>query len=167
MPPTARTRKRKDTGPGWTAPGEKDTLVGFIDYLRNAIMDKVSGVPEPEVRTAGVPSGTNLLGLIKHVTAVERFYFLEEPITNMRRTFRPTRDETVDGLLAGYRATIAQANQVIETWTDLTQPAPRPPGRGALPPSQRWVLVHLIEEIGRHAGHADIIRERIDGSTGR
>jgi hypothetical protein len=167
MPPTTRTRKRKDTGPEWTAPGEKATLVGFIDYLRNAIMDKVADVPEPEVRTAGVPSGTNLLGLIKHVTAVERFYFLEEPITNMRRTFQPTRDETVDGLLAGYRATIAQANQVIETWTDLTQPAPRPPGRGALPPSQRWVLVHMIEEIGRHAGHADIIRERIDGSTGR
>ena len=167
MPSTARTRKRKDAGPTWTAPGEKATLVGFIDYLRTAIMDKVADVPEPEVRTAGVPSGTNLLGLIKHVTAVERFYFLEEPITNMRRTFQPTRDETVDDLLAGYRATIAQVNQVIETWTDLTQPAPRPPGRGALPPSQRWVLVHMIEEIGRHAGHADIIRERIDGSTGR
>ncbi|MEU8376335.1 DUF664 domain-containing protein [Micromonospora sp. NPDC048894] len=55
----------------------------------------------------------------------------------------------------------------FETWTELTQPARRPPGRGALPPSQRWVLVHMIEEIGRHAGHADIIRERIDGSTGR
>ncbi|WKU06327.1 DinB family protein [Micromonospora sp. HUAS LYJ1] len=167
MPPTTRTRKRKDTGPAWTAPGEKATLVGFIDYLRNAIMDKVADVPEPEVRTAGVPSGTNLLGLIKHVTAVEGFYFLEKPITTMRRTFQPTRDETVDGLLAACRATIEQANQVIETWTDLTQPAPRPPGRGALPPSQRWVLVHMIEELGRHAGHADIIRERIDGSTGR
>ena len=166
MPPTTR-RKRKDTGPEWTAPGEKATLVGFLDYLRIAIMDKVADVPEPEVRAAGVPSGTNLLGLIKHVTAVERFYFLEEPITNMRRTFQPTRDETVDSLLGGYRATITQANQVIETWTDLTQPAPRPPGRGALPPSQRWVLVHMIEEIGRHAGHADILRERIDGSTGR
>ncbi|MFJ8689721.1 DinB family protein [Micromonospora wenchangensis] len=166
MPPTTRTRRRKDTGPAWTAPGEKDTLVGFIDYLRTAIMDKVADVPEPEVRTAGVPSGTNLLGLIKHVTAVERFYFLEEPITNMRRTFQPTRDETVDSLLARYRATIAQANEVIDTWTDLTRPAPRPPGR-ALPPSQRWVLVHMIEEIGRHAGHADIIRERIDGATGR
>ncbi|WP_433686086.1 DinB family protein [Micromonospora carbonacea] len=167
MPPTTRTRRRKDTGPAWTAPGEKATLIGFIDYLRNAIIDKVAGVPEPEVRTAGVPSGTNLLGLIKHVTAVERFYFLEEPITNMRRTFQPARDETLDDLLARYRATIAQANQVIETWTDLTRPAPRPPGRGTLPPSQRWVLVHMIEEIGRHAGHADIIRERIDGSTGR
>ncbi|MEV0133036.1 DinB family protein [Dactylosporangium sp. NPDC050688] len=166
MPPPARNRKRKDTGPAWTAPDEKATLLGFLDYLRNAIADKVADVPEPAVRTAGVPSGTNLLGLIKHLTAVERFYFLEEPINNMNRTFRPTRDETVEGLLADYRATTTQANQVIETWTDLTQPAPRPPGR-ALPPSQRWVLVHMIEETGRHAGHADILREKIDGSTGR
>ncbi|BEL05893.1 DinB family protein [Actinoplanes sichuanensis] len=158
---------RKDTGPAWTDPGEKDTLVGFLDYLRTALIDKVADVPEPAVRTAGVASGTNLLGLIKHVTAVERFYFLEEPITDMRRTFRPTRDETVQSLIAGYRATIEQADRVIGAWTDLTRPAPRPPGRGALPPSQRWVLVHMIEEIGRHAGHADILREQIDGATGR
>lgn len=166
MPPSTRTGKRQDTGPAWTDPGEKATLVGFLDYLRDSIADKVADVPEPAVRTAGVPSGTNLLGLIKHLTAVERFYFLEEPITTMNRTFRPTRDETVEGLLAGYRATIVQANEVVAAWTDLTQPAPRPPGR-ALPPSRRWVLAHMIEETGRHAGHADILREQIDGSTGR
>ncbi|MEV6598697.1 DinB family protein [Actinoplanes sp. NPDC051346] len=165
MPPT-RARKRADTGPAWTAPDEKATLVGFLDYLRAAIADKVADVPEPQIRTAGVPSGTNLLGLVKHLTAVERFYFLEEPITDMRRTLRPSRDETVERLLAAYRETTAQANKVIETWTDLTRPAPRPPGR-ALAPSQRWVLVHMIEETGRHAGHADILREQIDGSTGR
>ncbi|MEV8510412.1 DinB family protein [Actinoplanes sp. NPDC051475] len=166
MPSPARTRKRKDTGPAWTAPDEKSTLVGFLDYLRDAIAEKVDGVPEPEVRTAGVPSGTNLLGLIKHLTAVERFYFLEEPITAMGRTFRPTREETVEGLLAEYRATTAQANEVVGTWTDLARPAPRPPGR-ALASSMRWVLVHMIEETGRHAGHADILREQIDGFTGR
>jgi hypothetical protein len=166
MTPPTRTRKRKDTGPAWTAPDEKATLAGFLDYLRNAIADKVADVPEPTVRTAGVPSGTSLLGLVKHLTAVEQFYFLAEPITNLSRTFRPTVDETVEGLLADYRETTTQANQVIETWTDLTHPAPRPPGR-ALPPSQRWVLVHMIEETGRHAGHADIIREHIDGLTGR
>ncbi|UQU65822.1 DinB family protein [Couchioplanes caeruleus] len=163
--PSTRSRKR-DTGPTWTAPDEKATLVGFLGYLRNAVVDKVSGVPEPQVRTAGVPSGTHLLGLVKHLTAVERFYFLEEPMTDMRRTFRPTRLETVDGLVAAYRAAAAEANEVIETWTDLTLPAPRPPGRGSAP-SRRWVLVHMIEETGRHAGHADILREQIDGSTGR
>jgi hypothetical protein len=163
MPP----RKHQDTGPGWTAPGEKATLAGFLDHLRNAIMAKVEGVPEPAVRTAGVPSGTHLLGLLKHVTAVERFYFLEEPITSMARTFRPTRQETVESLLAAYRSTVAEVDRVIEGWTDLGEPAPRPPGRTALPPTRRWVLAHMIEELGRHAGHADILREQIDGSTGR
>jgi hypothetical protein len=169
MPPD-RTRKRrprtKDTGPAWTAPDEKSTLLGFLDYLRNAIADKVTDVPEPQVRTASVPSGTNLLGLVKHLTSVERFYFLGEPIGDLRRTMRPTREETVDILLADYHEAIEQANKVIEAWTDLTLPAPRPPGR-SLAPSRRWVLVHMIEETGRHAGHADILREQIDGSTGR
>ena len=159
-------RKRRDTGPAWTAPDEKATLVGFLDYLRGAVADKVAGVPEPGVRTAGVPSGTSLLGLVKHLTAVERFYFLEEPIADLRRTFRPTRAETAEGLLAGYRETTALANTVVEAWTDLTRPAPRPPGRGPAP-SMRWVLVHMIEETGRHAGHADILREQIDGANGR
>jgi hypothetical protein len=158
--------RRRDTGPAWTDPDEKSTLAGFLDYLRDSIADKVADAPEPAVRTAGVSSGTNLLGLIKHLTAVERFYFLGEPITNMRRTFRPARDETVADLIAGYRATVEQANRVIATWTDLTGDAPRPPGR-ALAPSRRWVLVHMIEETARHAGHADILREQIDGATGR
>ncbi|WP_033345158.1 DinB family protein [Catenuloplanes japonicus] len=159
-------RKRGDLGPGWTEPGEAATLRGFLDYPRNAVIEKVAGVPEPQVRTAGVPSGTNLLGLVKHLTAVERFYFLGTPIANLRGTFRPAKDETVDGLIADYRRAIADANDAIATWTDLSLPAPRPPGRG-LPPTKRWVLTHMIEETGRHAGHADILRELIDGATGR
>jgi hypothetical protein len=59
MPSPTRARKRKDTGPAWTAPDEKATLLGFLDYLRNAIADKVADVPEPQVRTPGVPSGMN------------------------------------------------------------------------------------------------------------
>ncbi|GAB7050397.1 DinB family protein [Catenuloplanes indicus] len=163
--PRRRPRTR-DVGPGWTDPGETATLRGFLDYLRNSVVEKVADVPEPEVRAAGVPSGTSLLGLVKHLTAVERFYFLGEPITNLRRTMRPARGETVEGLIADYRRAVAEADEVIDGWTDLAGPAPRPPGRG-LPPTQRWVLTHMIEETARHAGHADIIREQIDGSTGR
>lgn len=159
-------RRVKDVGPPWTGADEKATLLGFLDYLRGSIAGKVADVPEPQVRTAGVPSGTNLLGLIKHLTLVERFYFLGEPITNLRRSMQPTREETADGLLADYQRTIEQANEVIESWSDLTLDAPRPPGRG-LPPSRRWVLVHMVEETARHAGHVDILREQIDGSTGR
>jgi hypothetical protein len=165
--PTPEHRGRtKDLGPPATGTSEKPTLTGILDYLRGSIAGKVADVPEPEVRTSGVPSGTNLLGLIKHLTHVERFYFLGEPMTNLRRTMQPDPDETLDGLLSAYRHTNEQVNQVVEACTDLADPAPRPPGRGP-GPSMRWALVHLIEETGRHAGHADILREQIDGSVGR
>jgi hypothetical protein len=157
---------RKDAGPPQTGSDEKATLLGFLDYLRISIADKAASVPEPQVRTAGVPSGTNLLGLVKHLTHVERCYFLGERVDDWGATMQASPEETVDGLLAGYRDAIERANQVIEACPDLTLPAPRLPRRGRAP-SMRWVLVHMIEETGRHAGHADILREQIDGSTGR
>jgi hypothetical protein len=165
-----RTRTRRprptDTGPPRTGADERATLLGFLDYLREAIAGKVAGVPEPGVRGAGVPSGTSLLGLVKHLTCVERFYLLGERIDDWAATLRPSPEETVDGLLAAYREVIERANQVIGACPDLTLPAPRPAGRSAAA-SMRWTLVHLIEETGRHAGHADILREQLDGSTGR
>ncbi|MDQ0947023.1 hypothetical protein QFZ24_000946 [Streptomyces phaeochromogenes] len=161
----SRTRP-KDTGPPRTGADEKATLRGFLDYLRNSVADKVAGVPEPQVRTGQVPSGTSLLGLLKHLAFVERFYFLGEDAGNWRTTLRPSAEDTVDGALADYRTAVERANQVIDACPDVALPAPRPPRRGQAP-SMRWVLVHMIEETGRHAGHADILREQIDGSTGR
>ncbi|WP_371525393.1 DinB family protein [Streptomyces sp. NBC_01283] len=161
-----RAQRTKDTGPPRTGADEKDTLRGFLDYLRNSVADKAAGVPEPRVRTGGVPSGTNLLGLVRHLTRVERFYFLGEDVDNWPATMRPSDEDTVDGVLADYRETVERANRVIDACADLALPAPRAPRRGAAP-SMRWVLVHMIEETGRHAGHADILRERIDGATGR
>ncbi|MFJ9212372.1 mini-circle protein [Streptomyces sp. L-9-10] len=168
MPGSARRSRTRaqDTGPPRTGADEKATLRGFLDYLRNAIADKVEGAPEPQVRTSGVPSGTSLLGLLKHLAFVERFYFLGEDADQWRATMRPSAEDTVDSVLADYRTTVERANQVIGACPDLALPAPRPPHRGAAP-SMRWVLVHMIEETGRHAGHADILREQIDGSTGR
>ncbi|MFJ5683371.1 DinB family protein [Streptomyces sp. NPDC093099] len=168
MPGDARRSRTRaqDTGPPGTGADEKATLRGFLDYLRNAVADKVEGAPEPQVRSGGVPSGTSLLGLVKHLAFVERFYFLREDADQWRATMRPSAEDTVDGVLADYRETVERANQVIDACPDLALPAPRPPHRGPAP-SMRWVLVHMIEETGRHAGHADILRERIDGSTGR
>ncbi|WP_411114559.1 DinB family protein [Streptomyces sp. 029-5] len=168
MPGNARRSRTRaqDTGPPRTGADEKATLRGFLDYLRNAVADKVEGAPEPQVRTGGVPSGTSLLGLLKHLAFVERFYFLGEDADQWRATMRPSPEDTVDGVLADYRETVERANQVIDACPDLALPALRAPHRGPAP-SMRWVLVHMIEETGRHAGHADILRERIDGSTGR
>ncbi|MEU4684088.1 DinB family protein [Streptomyces xinghaiensis] len=165
-PPEATARAR-DTGPPRTGGDEKAVLLGFLDYLRRSVADKAAGVPEPQVRTAGVDSGTSLLGLVKHLAWVERFHFLGEEPEDWAGTMRPSPGETAGGVLAGYREAVARANEVIEACTDLSLPAPRPPRRRGPAPSMRWVLVHMIEETGRHAGHADILREQIDGSTGR
>jgi hypothetical protein len=149
-----------DRKPPRTAADEKTTLRGFLDYLRDAVAAKVEGVPEPQVREPGVASGTNLLGLVQHLTCVERFYFLGEQTRSWPATFRPGPEDTVESVLADYRQAVADANAVIDRYDDLAQPV----GDG---PSMRWLLIHMIEETGRHAGHADIIREQIDGATGR
>ncbi|MGX1777092.1 DinB family protein [Nocardia brasiliensis] len=158
------TKRRKDTPPPRTGSSEAETLRGFLDYLRDSVAAKVDGAPEPQVRTAAVPSGTNLLGLLTHLTAVERSMFLGDNVTDWQATFRAGPQDTVADVVTRYREAVALANEILDSCTDLTAPIPRP-GRPA--PSVRWALAHMIEETGRHAGHADILRELIDGTTGR
>nr|WP_042193849.1 DinB family protein [Kibdelosporangium sp. MJ126-NF4]CEL20893.1 mini-circle protein [Kibdelosporangium sp. MJ126-NF4]CTQ98302.1 mini-circle protein [Kibdelosporangium sp. MJ126-NF4] len=160
MPTTAR----RDTPPPRTASSELQTLRGFLDYLRVSIAATVDGAPEPQVRTAGVPSGTNLLGLLNHLTFVERATFLGDKVTNWQATFHAAPADSVADVVSRYRETVERANDVLDRCTDPAAQVPRP-GRSA--PSVRWALTHMIEETGRHAGHADILRELIDGSTGR
>lgn len=164
---TRSKRRRRDTPPPQTGLAEKDVLVSFLDYLRSSVVAKVHGVAEPAVRTPGVASGTNLLGLLKHLTHVERYTFLGEKVTDWPATFHASPDETVDGLVQAYRDAVAHANRVIAACDDLESAAARPTTTPKDAPSMRWALAHMIEETGRHAGHLDILRELIDGATGR
>ncbi|WP_020575333.1 DinB family protein [Actinopolymorpha alba] len=166
MPATTRRNRRRDTPPPRTGSSETEVLRGFLDYLRASIAAKVDGAPEPQVRTATVPSGTNLLGLLNHLTFVERSMFLGDNVTDWPATFQAAPADSVAEVVARYRETVERANDVLDGCTDLGASVPRPrPGRPA--PSIRWALTHMIEETGRHAGHADILRELIDGATGR
>ncbi|TDB97609.1 DinB family protein [Actinomadura sp. 7K534] len=158
------TTHRRDAPPPRTGNSEAEVLRGFLDYLRTSIAAKVEDAPEPQVRTAGVASGTNLLGLLEHLTFVERATFLGDKVTNWQATFEAAPGDTVADVVARYREAVERANEVLDGCTDLGAPVPRP-GRPA--PSVRWALTHMIEETGRHAGHADILRELIDGATGR
>ena len=135
--------------------------------MRTSVAAKAEGVPEPHVRSPGVASGTSLLGLITHLTHVERHWLLGHPVRNWKATFEPGPQETAETVLAAYRETTARADEAIAACADLGAPGPRPVAHGRGAPSWRWTLAHLIEETGRHAGHADILRELIDGSTGR
>ncbi|MFI6041556.1 DinB family protein [Nocardia sp. NPDC051321] len=164
MPTAFRRKRRGDAPPPRTGSSETAVLRGFLDYLRTSIAAKVDGAPEPQVRTAAVPSGTNLLGLLEHLTFVERATFLGEKVTDWQATFHAAPEDSVADVVARYREAVERANKVLDGCTDLGTPVPRPDGPA---PSARWALVHLIEETGRHAGHADILREIIDGATGR
>ncbi|NGN68381.1 DinB family protein [Streptomyces sp. A7024] len=149
---------------------ERTTLVGFLDYLRDAVARKALGAPDAEARAAGAPSGTSLLGLVKHLTGVELNWFVwgyageGDPADHNAPV---TADESAETLVAAYRAAAARANEVIAKSPDLDTPGIRSVRPGMAPASLRWILVHMIEETARHAGHADILREQIDGTTGR
>ncbi|WP_231157900.1 DinB family protein [Streptomyces sp. CNZ748] len=166
VPGTERPRRRRDTPPPRTGGGEAEVLRAFLDYLRASVAAKVEGAPEPRVRTALVPSGTNLLGLLNHLTWVERSLFLGEAVTDWPSTFRAAPGDGVADVVARYREAVGLADGVLDRCTDLGAPLPRPP-QGRPAPSVRWALTHMIEETGRHAGHADILRELLDGATGR
>jgi hypothetical protein len=152
--------------PPAAAGGERDVLLGFLDYLRESVVAKVQGAPEPQVRTPGVASGTNLLGLLNHLINVERFMFLGDEVPDWKATFHAAPEATIGSLTVEYKSVTAQANDIIGACTDLELPCARPTRQGK-PPSMRWALIHMIEETGRHAGHMDILRELIDGATGR
>lgn len=147
MPSSPRRDRRHDTPPPRTGGTESAVLRGFLDHLRTSIAAKVDDAPEPQVRTAAVRSGTNPLGLLTHLTFVERSLFLGDDVAEWQVTLQAAPADSVADVVA-------------------RQPVPRPrPDRPA--PSVRWALTHTIEETGRHAGHADILRELIDGTTGR
>ncbi|MYZ07830.1 DUF664 domain-containing protein [Streptomyces sp. SID2999] len=164
------TAPRPDLRPPGLNADEKTTLLAFLDYLREAVLAKAAGVPEPAVRAAGVASGTSLLQLLKHLTAVELNWFVWAYTGADRDRWDDegtvSADDTASDLADAYRAAIVRANEVALACTDLDRPGARSL-RESPPPSMRWVLVHMIEETARHAGHADILREQIDGATGR
>jgi hypothetical protein len=166
VPGSTRRNRRGDTPPPRTGSTETEVLRGFLDYLRASIAAKLDGAPEPQVRTTAVPSGTNLLGLLNHLTFVERSMFLGDNVTDWQATFQAAPAASVADIVARYQEAVERANDVLDRCTDLGAPVRRPrPGSPA--PSIRWALTHMIEETGRHAGHADILRELIDGTTGR
>jgi hypothetical protein len=154
--------------------GERATLEGFLEFFRDEIVRKVSGVSEADARRALVPSKTTLAGLVRHLTAVERHWFLrrldERPEESIPANSWGDDDswdlgpaDTVESLLTEYRAVCAESREVAARFADLDHTVPHP-GLGRI--TFRWIYVHMIEETGRHAGHADILREQIDGSVG-
>jgi hypothetical protein len=146
---------------------EVAALRAALDGLRAGVLAKLAGLGEDDARRSTVGSGTNLAGLVQHLTFVESLWF--EEIVAGGKAARGHRSMQVDGsvslrtLRAEYRAACAASNEIIAS----VGAADAPVKRNGTTRDLRWVLLAVIEETARHAGHADIIREQIDGRTGR
>jgi hypothetical protein len=151
---------------------EKTILTHSLARHREVVLWKIQGLDDERLRRAMVPSGTSLIGLVKHLGGAEYGWFCEtfgrdvppmpfdvdDPTSDMSAA----PGETTADIVAFYQRACADADAVIAesdldtlgtSWSDN-------------PVSMRWVLVHMIEETARHAGHLDMARELIDGATG-
>ncbi|MHB8681007.1 MAG: DinB family protein [Acidimicrobiales bacterium] len=147
--------------------GAKETLLAFLEYLRGSALRKLDGLAEEQARWSPVPSGTSLLRLVKHLAFVES-YWVQRRFAGIDTGeiaddgFALAPSDTLASVSAAYEEACRRSDELL---AGAPIDAPLARARGEL--TLTWVLVHLVEETGRHAGHADILRELIDGAVGR
>ena len=150
-------------------PDEKTGLALFLNEQRRAILSKLDGLNDDQAKTRSTVSDFCMLTLIKHVAFVERRWFqLEIARRDIPGLWPPPDDrelrvegaDSVASIRALYEQIIEENRTILGEVEDLDDVSP------ATGVNRRWVLLHLLEEVGRHAGHADIIREAIDGRKG-
>ena len=165
--------------PGQAPPlaDERELLLAFINQQRDGIRNAAFGLTDEQARRAPSTSSLSVGGLVKHAIDMEQGWIdmvlqrtRETSATSYADNFRLGPDETLADLMARYDEVARETEMVVRGIDDLLLPVPVPKGVPWFPDdidawSVRWVLLHLIEEIARHAGHADIVRESIDGAT--
>jgi uncharacterized damage-inducible protein DinB len=149
---------------------ERDALLAFLAEQRDGVTNAIRGLTDEQAASTPSASALSLAAIVKHLTACERRWSVvgvagrEDPelwpVEDWDAEFRLTADDTVERLLAAYAEVARATDEIVAAVPDLGAPA-GPDGFRSI----RWVLFHLIEEIARHAGHADIIRESIDGAN--
>ena len=163
------TEHNRPEAPKAAAPVEM--LSAFLDFQRATLLWKVSGLTDEQLRRPMVPSGTSLLALVKHSAAVETIWFqnrvagLDVPNAWSKDDpdgdWRIDPDDSSEAIIASYVAACERSREIVGAarWDDVSKAAGRRETLG-------WTLCHMLEEISRHVGHADILREQIDGATG-
>ena len=155
---------------------ERPALTGFLDWNRAVAANKIRGLSEPDARRIMTPTGLSPLGLVQHLAWAERlwfrFRFTGEEIPDIEAiggdnspTFVVADGATVASVIADYEAECDRSRSVTDAAPSLDEVAVREHriyGRTSL----RWILLHMIEETARHAGHLDLMREELDGTTG-
>jgi hypothetical protein len=150
---------------------ERTLLVGWLDFHRATLARKCAGLSDEQLRRCPVPPSTlSLLGLVRHLTEIERLYirhgFAGEAISPLQYV----SDEEPEGdfdLLDDVRGSLAAWEEHVAAGRGVLAVAPDLDARGARSPETlRWVLTKVIQEYARHNGHADLLRQVLDGATG-
>ncbi|MFF9509269.1 DinB family protein [Streptomyces sp. NPDC014724] len=163
--------------PAETSGDERGALLSFVEAQRGAIRRSLIGLTEEQAASRPSASELSLSGLFKHVAEGELNWLRmaqQRPSETSRTeetwadSFRLVGDETVEGMLEFWDGVAAEVEEFIGSLPSLDDTFPLPdapwfPKEGRV--SMRWLLLHLVEEHARHAGHADIIRESLDGRT--
>jgi hypothetical protein len=146
---------------------ERTQVEQFLDTNREELVETLAGLTEEQARRRLVPSLTTLLGLVKHVTWAEQVWFHVGLAGRTREelgiphendpSWAVSDEDTVDSVVADYRRVCAEAREIASAYAldDLVLHN----RRGPL--TLRWLYLHMIEEVARHAGHADILREQV------
>lgn len=152
-----------------------EVFLGYLDYFRSVVIEKLQGLPDEELRTSRLPSGWAPIELLQHLIHVERRWlvwgFEGEPVADPwgdqpSGRWSVAADETLSGLVDALHQQATRSRAIVQAHqlTDVGQPGER---WGGMPPaSLERVLFHLLQEYARHAGHLDIVREMIDGEVG-
>jgi len=149
--------------------GEKDTALAFLRFARHCLVKKTEGLDDEQLRRVLVPSGTSLLGLVQHVADGERWWFGYHVAGDARWSdvdfgMDVPEDVTSAEVLDAFGEAVAASDAVLAD-AGLDDALPVLVDGEQL--SVRWVVAHMTSEVARHAGHADVLRELIDGVTGR
>jgi uncharacterized damage-inducible protein DinB len=171
----------------WTAPqverndpgrilAEREALEAWLDFHRETLLYKCAGLTADQLKERAVPpSRLSLLGLVRHMTEVERWWFrMHAGETDLPFPYDPDQtgqefealdDADAPGNIAAYKQEIEQARAAVAA-RELDDIVPSRADHPERTRDIRWIYLHMIEEYARHNGHADLIRERVDGATG-
>jgi hypothetical protein len=155
----------------WTG-DERAQLQWFLTMQRDMLLWKLEGLNDDQLQQTHPPSTLSLIGLVKHLTRVEQSWLQQDLLgPDVIRFDGPTDQwhletgETCADIIAGYRDAIRRSDEIVsEMPLDTVLADPHPLQKGVM---LRWALFHMIEETARHVGHADLIRESIDGMVGQ
>ena len=153
----------------------REVLLGYLAYFRSVLVDKLSGLAEPELRGSRLPSGWSPLELLQHLTHVERRWLewgfegrdVGDPWADHRDgRWSVDRSTTLDDLVERLAAQATCSEAVVRSHGLGDVGAPGPRWDDAPPAELGRVLLHLLQEYARHIGHLDVVRELIDGAVG-